>query len=332
MSQPTSRRIDQLIRLLVENATVVMPGPKIAEEIGVTRSTVWMWIEKLRALGVEIQGYPATGYQIRKLPDILTPSLVHAELGEYEIGKKIIHYFLTDSTNTVALGFAAEGAPHGTVVVAEEQSGGRGRFGRSWHSEKSSGIYVSIILRPALAPACAPILTLMAGLAARQAVESASGIAPDIRWPNDLMLNNKKMGGILTEMSAELDRIHFVVIGIGLNVNHREMPLDLKPIATSLRIESGRSCSRIHLLAALLKEMQHFYSMLIEEGSAAITKQWESASSFARGKRIRVRLNSGETFGTTQGLESNGALRVRYDDGREEALISGEVAELVKPN
>ena len=330
MSQPTSRRIDQLIHLLVENATVVMPGPKIAEEIGVTRSTVWMWIEKLRALGVEIQGYPATGYQIRKLPDILVPSLVHAELGEYEIGKKIIHYFLTGSTNTVALGLAAEGAPHGTAVVAEEQSGGRGRFGRSWHSEKSNGIYVSVILRPALAPACAPILTLMAGLAARQAVESASGIAPDIRWPNDLMLNKKKMGGILTEMNAELDRIHFVVIGIGLNVNHREMPLDLKPIATSLRIESGRSCPRIHLLAALLKAMQHFYSMLIEEGSAAIVKQWESASSFAHGKRIRVRLNSGETFGTTQGLESNGALRVRYDDGREEPLISGEVAELVK--
>ncbi|HEX5482467.1 MAG TPA: biotin--[acetyl-CoA-carboxylase] ligase [Terriglobia bacterium] len=330
MSQPTSRRIDQLIHLLVENATVVMPGPRIAGEIGVTRSTVWMWIEKLRALGLEIHGYPATGYQIRKLPDILMPSLVRAELGDCEIGKKIIHYFLTGSTNTVALKLAAEGAPHGTVVIAEEQSAGRGRFGRSWHSEKSSGIYVSVILRPALAPACAPVLTLMAGLAARRAVENASGLAPDIRWPNDLLLNGRKMGGILTEMNAELDRIHFVVIGIGLNVNHVEMPPDLTSIATSLRIESRRVLSRIHLLAVLLKELQHFYSLLLEGGGAAIASQWETASSFARGKRIRVSRSSGHSFGITQGLEPSGALRVRYDDGREEPLISGEIAEIVK--
>lgn len=330
MSQPTSRRIDQLIHLLVENATVVMPGPRIAEEIGVTRSTVWMWIEKLRALGLEIQGYPATGYQIRKLPDILMPSLVRAGLGECEIGRKIVHYFVTGSTSTVALRLAAEGAPHGTVVVAEEQNAGRGRFGRSWHSEKSSGIYVSVILRPALAPACAPVLTLMAGLAARRAVEVSAGVAPDIRWPNDLLLNGKKMGGILTEMNAELDRIHFIVIGIGLNVNHREMPPDLKPIATSLCLESHRAYSRIHILAALLKELQHFYSVLLEEGSAAIVRRWELASSFARGKRIRVCRVSGQAFGITQGLEPSGALRVRYEDGREEPLISGEIAEIVK--
>src|SRR5215467_8271414 len=176
MLRPTDRRIDKLIHLLVTNATVVVPGPKIASEIGVTRSTVWTWIEKLRALGVEIKGHPATGYQLKKLPDVLVPSLVRRELG-----RKIVHYFRTDSTNSTALQMAAKGAPHGTVVLAEEQTAGRGRFGRVWYSEKSSGIYASVILRPELSPAAAPALTLVAGLAAHHAVAQVTGLAVDIR-------------------------------------------------------------------------------------------------------------------------------------------------------
>jgi len=328
MSQPTVRRMDRLIHLLAENATVVMPGPKIASEIGVTRATVWVWIERLRSLGIEIQGYPATGYQLRAVPDLLTPSLVRPELGECELGKKIVHYFLTGSTNTVAMGLAANGAPHGTVVLAEEQSAGRGRFGRIWYSEKSTGIYCSIILRPNLSPSAAPILTLLAGLAGHHAIRKTTGLVTDIRWPNDLLINGKKLGGILTEMNTELDRIHAVVLGLGLNVNHRSMPRDLRSIATSLRIEGGRKYSRVHLLAALLREIQRFYLLFQERGSAEIVRSWESVSSFARGKRVRVLLNSGEAFGLTQGLEPSGALRVRFEDGHEEALISGEVLEL----
>jgi len=328
MSQPTDRRMDRLIHLLAENATVVMPGPKIAAEIGVTRATVWTWIERLRSLGVELQGYPATGYQLRAVPDLLTPSLVRPELGECEIGKKIVHYFLTGSTNTVAMGLASNGAPHGTVVLAEEQSAGRGRFGRAWYSEKSSGIYVSIILRPTLPPAAAPILTLLAGVAGHHAIRKITGLVTDIRWPNDLLISGKKVGGILTEMSAELDRIHAVVVGMGLNVNHRSLPKDLRATATSLSLEGGRRYSRVHILVALLKEMQHFYLLHQERGSADVVRCWESISSFARGKRIRVLRNSGEAFGLTQGLEPNGALRVRFEDGHEEALISGEVLEL----
>ena len=144
----TDRRVDKLIHLLVKNATVVVPGPKIASEIGVTRFKVWRWIESLRLLGVEIRGVPAEGYQLVTIPDILVPSLLRAELGDHPIGRNIVHYFRTDSTNAVALKLAAEGTEHGTVVVAEEQTAGRGRLGRAWYSEKSSGIYTSIILRP----------------------------------------------------------------------------------------------------------------------------------------------------------------------------------------
>jgi BirA family transcriptional regulator, biotin operon repressor / biotin---[acetyl-CoA-carboxylase] ligase len=328
LSASTDRKIDQLITLLVKNAMVVVPGPKIASEIGATRSNVWQWIEKLRALGVEIKGHPASGYQLAKLPDILAPGLLRPELGEIEIGRKIVHYFRVTSTNSVALKLAAEGAPQGTVVVAEEQTAGRGRSGRAWYSEKSSGIYASVILRPPLAPAAAPALTLMAGVAAHRALSASTGLAVDIRWPNDLLVHGKKVCGILTEMSAELDRLHSVVLGVGVNVNHREMPAELKSTATSLRIEGKKPYARLSLAAALLKELDRHYQMLLEGGSAAIVSAWEEASSFARGRRVRVVASSGAYVATTAGLDSTGALRVRLEDGREELLVAGEVTEV----
>ncbi|HEV2500525.1 MAG TPA: biotin--[acetyl-CoA-carboxylase] ligase [Terriglobia bacterium] len=328
LAQPTDRRIDKLIHLLVENATVIVPGPKIADEIGVTRGTVWMWVEKLRSQGVEIRGLAGGGYRLQKLPDVLTPSLVSSALGDCEMGRKIIHYFLVGSTNTLALRMASDGAPHGTVVVAEEQSAGRGRFGRTWHSEKSAGIYASIILRPPLAPSAAPILTLMAGLAVHRATADITGLAPDIRWPNDLLLSGKKIGGILTEMNAELDRVHAIVVGIGLNVNHQEMPDEIRPVATSMRIAGGKVYSRVQLLAGVLRQLQNFYRILLGQGSGVIARAWEQESTFARGKRVRVKTDDGESLAITDGLESNGALRLKFDDGRTVALVSGEVIEI----
>jgi BirA family biotin operon repressor/biotin-[acetyl-CoA-carboxylase] ligase len=321
----TDRKIDKLIHLLVKNATIVVPGPKIASEIGVTRSTVWMWIEKLRALGVEIRGVPASGYRLQKLPDLLVPSLIRPELGENEIGRKMIHFFRTESTNDAALKLASEGSPHGTVVLAEEQTAGRGRFGRTWYSERSSGIYCSILLRPPLPPSAAPVLTLMAGLAAHHAVSGVTGLPVDIRWPNDLLLNGRKVCGVLTEMSAEVDRLHAVVVGIGINVNHRAMPAEIKEIASSLRMESGKPYVRANILISLLKELERCYRLLLDEGSAAIAQSWARASSYAAGKRIRVVSNSGEFCATTEGLEASGALRVVREDGRRESLVSGEI-------
>lgn len=324
----TDPRIDKLAHVLVKHATVVVPGPKIASEIGVTRSTVWMWVEKLRSLGVNIKGYPASGYQLEKLPDILLPSLIRPELGDNEIGRKIVHYFRIGSTNDVALRLASRGAPHGTLVLAEEQTAGRGRFGRKWYSEKSSGIYSSIILRPPLAPAAAPILALMAGVATHRALSTTTGMTGDLRWPNDLLINGKKASGVLTEMNAELDRVHAVVLGIGVNVNHSAMPAELKNTATSLRIEGGKIYSRPQILIALLKELERHYRTLLTEGNAAIVERWMAVSSYARGKRIRVVTPSGESLATTMGLETNGALRVRYDDAREDCLVAGEIIEV----
>jgi len=324
----TDRRIDKLIHLLVKNATVVVPGPKIASEIGVTRFKVFSWIETLRSLGVEIRGVHGEGYQLVTIPDVLAPSLLRAELGDHPIGRNIIHYFRTDSTNAVALKLAAEGADHGTVVVAEEQTAGRGRLGRAWYSEKSSGIYTSIILRPPLSPAAAPVLTLMAGLAAQKAVSSVTGLATDIRWPNDLLVNGKKVCGILTEMSAEVDRLHTVVLGVGINVNHSLMPAALENIATSLRMEAHRGISRVQVLVALLREIERHYQMLLKHGNKAITERWEAASTFAHGKRVRIATAAGEMLATTTGVDPSGALKIQYDDGRQDSLVAGEVVEV----
>jgi BirA family biotin operon repressor/biotin-[acetyl-CoA-carboxylase] ligase len=324
----TDRKIDRLLHLLAQNATFVLPGPKIASEIGVTRSTVWQYIETLRSLGVEIKGHQSSGYQLQKLPDILAPSLIKMDVGEGKIGHKILHYFRTDSTNRVAMALATKGAAHGTVVVAEEQTAGRGRLGRVWYSEKSSGIYVSVILRPPLAPSAAPMLTLMAGLTVHVAIQSATGIVGDIRWPNDVLVGGKKVCGILTEMNAELDRLHAVVLGIGINVNHREMPDELKSIATSLRVETGKPVSRALVLATLLKELERHYQLFLREGGQAIAARWSAASSFAQGKTVRVLTGTGEYQAVTAGLDPRGTLRVQRSDGREELLIAGEIVEV----
>jgi BirA family transcriptional regulator, biotin operon repressor / biotin---[acetyl-CoA-carboxylase] ligase len=327
-SGTTDHKIDRLVHLLVRNATVVMPGPKIAGEIGVSRSTVWEWIEKLRALGVAIKGHPSHGYQLEKLPDILVPSLVRAELPHAEIGHRIVHYFRTDSTNSVALRLDAQTGPHGTVVIAEEQTAGRGRLGRNWYSEKSSGIYTSIILRPPLSPAAAPILTLLAGVAVHHAVSSATGLQADIRWPNDVLVNGRKVCGILTEMKAEVDRLHMVVLGIGINVNHRSMPEELRDIATSLAIESGRHFARLQVLAELLRGVERYYHMLLKEGHAAIVREWSRASSYAEGKQVHVKAGGNGYSGVTAGLDASGALKICRDDGRQELLVAGEITEL----
>src|ERR1700687_2857641 len=236
----TDRRIDALLALLADNTMIVISGAKIAREIGVTRGTVWNWIERLRALGVRVKGHTGTGYQIEKVPDILAPKILHRRLHPGLLGKRIHHFFKVDSTNSIAMTLGERGEPHGTVVIAEEQTAGRGRSGHTWHSEKTNGIYMTVLLRPQLSPQQAPLITLVAGLAARDAIEEQTGLAPDLRWPNDLLFGRKKFCGILTEMNAEQDRIHFLAAGIGINVNHERVPEELSGIATSLRIETGR--------------------------------------------------------------------------------------------
>ncbi len=303
---------------------VVVSGTKIADEIGTTRSAVWRLIEQLRSLGVEVAGHPATGYRLEKVPDLLLPEIL-APLLRGTRFQDVQHYFKIGSTNSVAMAAAADGAPEGSVFVAEEQTAGRGRGGHQWHSTRSTGIYCSAVLRPRVSPADALPLSLAAGLAVAEAVRQVTGAAPDLRWPNDLMLDGRKFCGILTEMNAEATRVRYAVVGIGINVNQAVMPDDLQSSATSLRLATGREWSRVELAAALLKSLDR-EARTLEQGTAETIRRFEEASSYARGKRVRVDEGGGYE-GVTDGLDERGFLRVRSESGVR-LVLSGGVREV----
>jgi len=323
----TDRRLAGLLALLAENATIVISGARIAKEIGVSRSTVWRWVERLRGLGVKVKGQTATGYFLEQVPDILTPDMLKQRLRGSLFGKRVFHFFKTDSTNRVALDLGHAGEPEGAVVLAEEQTAGRGRAGRKWHSERAAGIYVTLLLRPKLAPVQAPLLTMMAGLSAHSAVQALTGLAVDLKWPNDLLIRGKKLGGILTEMHAEPGQIRFLIVGIGLNVNQEKFPGDLANTATSLRAETGNPQSRMELLVRLLREFESDYNRFLREGVASVVARFESASSYARGKRVRITNGTESYVGTTAGLGPEGLLQVERDGGQVMTVIAGDVAE-----
>jgi len=325
----TDRRVDRLLALLMEHPMVVLSGAKIARQGSVSRSAVWRWVEKLRGLGVKIKGHPKSGYRLERIPDILVPQLLAGRLQGTPFARRIHHFFRLGSTNQLALELAAAGESHGAVVLAEEQTAGRGRLGRAWHSEKTSGIYVSVILRPALAPQQAPLLTLAAGLAAHDAVEEVTGLQAELKWPNDLLLGGKKVCGILTEMQAEAYRVNYVVVGIGINVNHARLPKELEASATSLRLAAGRDFSRLDLLAHLLAALDRHYNRLRDDGPASLRKRFEEAAPGVRGLRVRVASQREEFTGVTAGLDESGCLLVRRDpDGALVPVLAADVTEV----
>jgi BirA family biotin operon repressor/biotin-[acetyl-CoA-carboxylase] ligase len=328
--QRTDLRLGRIVRLLMENATVVVSGTKIADEIGTSRSEVWRLAQQLRTLGVEIAGHPATGYQLKSVPDLLLPDMLAPGLKGTIFGADVHrtyhHYYKIGSTNVEAMESASAGAPEGSVFVAEEQTAGRGRGAHQWESAPSAGIYCSAVLRPALPPSEALVLSLAAGLAVHSAVEQIdSRVLPDLKWPNDLLLNGKKFCGILTEMNAEATRVRHIVVGIGINVNQTTFPAELQPIATSLRLVSGTEWSRVELCAALLKSVDREYRYMLEQPGAheSILRRFQERSSTARGRRVRVEENGGFE-GVTEGLDPRGFLQVRTAEGLR-TVLSGTV-------
>ena len=324
----TDRRLAALLTLLSENATIVISGARIARETGMSRSTVWRWVEELRKLGVHVKGQRSTGYFLEKVPDVLTPDLLRKRLKGNLFGRRVFHFFKTDSTNRVAMELGYAGEPEGTVVMAESQTAGRGRSGRTWHSEKSAGLYFTVLLRPRLAPAQAPLLTMLAGVSAHAAIAAQTGLVPELKWPNDLMLNGKKLGGILTEMHAEPNVVRFVIVGIGINVNQEKFLPELSAIATSIRKETGRMNYRLELLARLLTQFENDYNRFLREGPGFVVERFESVSSFARGRRVRVDTSMESYAGTTVGISPEGLLIVQRDNGPLTTIIAGDVTEV----
>jgi len=310
----------------MDHATVVASGTKIAAEIGTSRSEVWRLIQQLRSLGVDVVGHPATGYRLRAVPDLLLPELIGPLIKGTIFSKQIHHYYKTGSTNSEAMQAAAEGSPEGGVFLAEEQLAGRGRGAHSWRSERSEGIYCSAVLRPPIPPADVLLLSLAAGLAVRAAVAEVTNAPIDLKWPNDLLCRGKKFCGILTEMNAEATRVRYLVVGVGINVNQAKFPAELRPIATSLRLETGTVGSRVELCAALLKSLDREYRALLEEGQAArasVLRRFEENSSSVRGRQVLVEENGG-LEGVTEGLDPRGFLQLRTATGLR-TVFSGTV-------
>jgi len=324
----TDKHLAALLTLLTENGTIVISGARIAREIGVSRSTVWHWMQRLRELGVRVKGQPASGYFLEKVPDILLPDLLRGRLKGNLFGKRLYHFFKTDSTNRVAMELAYAGEAEGAVVLAEEQTAGRGRAGRSWHSERGAGLYVTFLLRPKLAPVQAPLLTMIAGLSAHAAIQAQTGLNAELKWPNDLLLNGKKIGGILTEMHAEPNQVRFVIVGMGINVNQEKFPGELAPSATSLRKETGQVHSRLELLVRLLREFETDYNRFLREGSASVVERFALVSNFANGKRVRVDTGAEVYVGATCGLTPEGLLQVQKEGGPVMTVIAGDVTEV----
>jgi BirA family transcriptional regulator, biotin operon repressor / biotin---[acetyl-CoA-carboxylase] ligase len=313
----TDARLGGIIRVLMHYPTVVISGTKLAQEIGTTRSEVWRLMQQLRALGVDIAGHPSSGYQLTSVPDLLLPEMMQPLIRHTIFEEKIHHYYRAGSTNTIALDAASAGAPEGSVFVAEQQTAGRGRGNHRWHSAESAGIYCSVIFRPALPPSDVLVLSLATGLAVQSAVQEIDPcVRPDLKWPNDVLIQGKKLCGILTEMSAEATRVRHIVTGIGINVNHRLFPGELSATATSLRIATGNEWSRLQLCAAVLQSLDREYRNLLTspETRARILRRFEESSSWVQGRAVRV--DEDRDFeGTTEGLDSRGFLRVRTRDG-----------------
>ena len=324
---PTDVHLGRIVRLLMEHATVVVSGTKIAQEIASTRSEVWRLIQQLRRLGVDVAGHPASGYQLRSVPDLLLPEILQPLVRGTIFDSNIRHYFKIGSTNTAAMAAAAEGAPQGSIFLAEEQTAGRGRGSNSWISERSTGIYCSVILRPPLPPSDVLVISLAAGLAVQSAIQQVDpNVTPDLKWPNDLLIEGKKVCGILTEMNSEATQVRYIVVGIGINVNQASFPPELG--ATSLRMATGSEWSRVEMAAALLKSLDREYRSLLENPDAmpSITRRFVERSSWAYGKKVRIEETFSAMEGTTAGLDARGFLQLKTAHGVQ-TVLSGTVRE-----
>ena len=311
----------------MEHATVVVSGTKIAQEISSSRSEVWRLIQQLRGLGVDVAGHPATGYQLRSVPDLLLPEVLRPLLRGTIFDAHLHHFYKIGSTNTAAMAAAVDAAPEGSVFLAEEQTAGRGRGSNAWQSPRSTGIYCSVVLRPALPPSEVLVLSLAAGLAVQAAIQQVdSRLTPDLKWPNDVLIGGKKVCGILTEMNAEATRVRYIVVGVGINVNQSTFPKDLP--ATSLRLETGSEWSRVELAAALLKSLDREYRHLLQSPDArdSILTRFARSSSWVQGKPVRIEEIDSTFEGTTAGLDERGFLKVETASGTR-TVLSGTVRE-----
>jgi len=297
-------------------------GDQISRHLGISRQALWKHIQELKDLGYEILAIPHLGYRLQSCPDRLFAFEVSRNLHTKFTGKTIHYFDYLSSTMDLAMQLGMRSSAAGTLVLAESQTKGRGRLGRVWFSPKYKGIYFSLILRPEISPADSPILTTLAAVSITEAVKQNLGLESQIKWPNDLFMNKKKYAGILTEMNAEMDKINFVVMGAGINVNNDNKSLIAQ--STSLKEQLGQAVNRVSLLQEILKKTEENYFLLRSKGNEAIINKCRSLSS-TLGKRVKIYCRDKHIEGSAVDIDKDGGLLVRKETGLIQKVMSGDV-------
>jgi BirA family biotin operon repressor/biotin-[acetyl-CoA-carboxylase] ligase len=317
---------EQLIALLREHLGSFVSGEQLSRELGCSRTAVWKQIRHLKERGYEFESAPRKGYRLLKTPERLDANAIVSKRKAKLLGRSVKLYDEIDSTQNAALELVRTGAPEGTLVIAEQQTSGRGRMGRPWHSPHGKGIWMSLILKPEIPLAYTPQLTLLVAVALSRAIKYETGASAGIKWPNDLLIGGRKVSGILLETHAEGERLQHLVAGVGISVNlaQQDFPEELHSRATSLLIETGKVTDREALICAFLEQMEELYVLYHKEGFAPIRTLWE-ALSVTLNRPVRVNVGSNWTEGIAEGIDELGALVVRLENGERAKLFSGEV-------
>lgn len=314
------------ILTLLRNSREYVSGQDLCARFGVSRTAVWKAINQLKEEGYEIEALQNKGYILRSYPDILSKNEIASRLGTKWVGKNLYYYEDTDSTNADAMRLGEEGAEHGTLVVANHQNKGRGRRGRVWQSPVGTTISMSFLVKPEIAPGKASMLTLVMALAVAKGIEEACDLSTAIKWPNDILVNGKKVCGILTEMKAEMDYIHGVIIGVGINVNVESFPEDLQSMATSLILEKGRKVSRAEVIERVAENFEEYYEKFMETEDLSLLRDLYEERLISKGKAVKVLDPQGEYTGISKGITNTGELVVETRDGKEQQVYAGEVS------
>lgn len=317
----------EILRALRSAGDSAVSGAELSQKLGISRAAIWARIQDLRSLGYDIEASPHRGYSLLATPDVLHADDLLSRLGQTKvIGRDIQVFQETTSTNDIADKLARDGVKEGSVVFAESQTKGRGRLGRKWTSPSRKGLWFSVLLRPKLRPHQATQLTVAAATALRRAIQAQTGLNPSIKWPNDILLAGKKTAGILTELNAELDRINYLVLGIGIDVNCSpgDFPPELRRSATSLKTELGRPVSRAELAVQIIRELDNDYLRLSQGAFASVADEWATHCG-TLGTEVSIRTGERQIRGRAEALSEEGALLLRTDHGRLERIVGGDV-------
>lgn len=317
----------EVLNLLKQNGPGFVSGEEICRGLGVSRTAVWKHMRALKEEGYGIEAVPRSGYRLVGIPDRLYAQEIVTGLDTDFIGRTVYYYDRIGTTNREARALASRGAPDGALVVAEEQTGGRGRQGKGWFSPRGMGIWCSLVLRPDISPGEAPPVTMLAAVAVAAAVEKVAGLRPGIKWPNDVLLDGKKLCGILTEMDAEMEKVNFLVLGMGINVNTppEDFPEELRDIATSIRSSAKGPVSRKQLLRQILSEFERLYRVWLGNGFGQVLEEWKKRC-VTLNCPVRISGPRESWEGWAEDVDSSGALILRMADGSRQSFMAGEVS------